>query len=219
MRSLLWLVALSLAGSGCVLVFDGDDGGDDTMCGGEGPPIASLELRDPGDLVCRAFGQPCDSRCGPCPAATADLAPIPTWGVCGSTCEGLAENECARSPECRVIKDAACGLTHTCLVDFLGCFPVDTATEPNVNCFAARDGWSCSRSSACTAFHRNDASGPNDPREFAMCAPEGRSPGLCAGPVLCDGPAPSCPAGTTPGIADNCYTGACIPLDLCPPNS
>ena len=41
-------------------------------------------------------------------------------------------------------------------------------------------------------------------------------PGECEGEVFCDALAPSCPMGTTPGIANGCWTGHCISLDLCP---
>jgi hypothetical protein len=40
-------------------------------------------------------------------------------------------------------------------------------------------------------------------------------PATCYGEVFCDAAPPECPEGTTPGIANNCYTGECIPLELC----
>jgi hypothetical protein len=52
-------------------------------------------------------------------------------------------------------------------------------------------------------------------RQFAVCVPEGQSPGKCSGPVTCDATGPSCPSNTTPGILNGCFTGACIPLSLC----
>jgi hypothetical protein len=42
-------------------------------------------------------------------------------------------------------------------------------------------------------------------------------PGRCWDPVACDAAPPACPTGTVPGIANGCYTQACIPTDLCEP--
>jgi len=50
----------------------------------------------------------------------------------------------------------------------------------------------------------------------SLCIPEGSEPGTCTGSVVCDRIPPSCPTGPTPGITGGCYSGACIPLDLCP---
>jgi hypothetical protein len=146
-------------------------------------------------------------------------APLPSWGFCGSTCESLSETECARTSECRVVKDAACAISGDCATDFVGCFPTDQVAEPSLDCFTARDGFSCSRSSACTAYHR---SGPTtlDPapaRTFAMCMPEGKAPGTCSGEVTCERLEPACPTNARPGVENGCYTGACIPTDLCEP--
>jgi hypothetical protein len=46
---------------------------------------------------------------------------------------------------------------------------------------------------------------------------EGDLPGRCFEPVLCDEAPPNCPQNTTPGVESGCFTGACIPLDLCGP--
>jgi hypothetical protein len=50
---------------------------------------------------------------------------------------------------------------------------------------------------------------------YGYCVPD-NDPGECEGEVLCDSIAPNCPVGTTPGIANGCWTGECISLDLCP---
>jgi hypothetical protein len=90
-------------------------------------------------------------------------------------------------------------------------------TAAATDCAAARDGVTCSRSAACTAYHRGTWRGlePQISRTFAMCAPEGSAPGTCHGQVTCLRPPPACPAETTPGIASGCYTGTCIPIDVC----
>ena len=222
MRYLVSLAMLLALASGCTLVFV-DDGGDDDICVFAEPASAPAPQRNPDTLTCESFGGGCIPECGPCPAAEAEPAlrqPIPSWGFCGSTCESLPEAACATDPGCRVVKDAACAVSGDCTTDFLGCFPTDQFTDPEVDCFAARDGFACSQSAACTAYHRGSLSlqGPPDPgRAFALCAPEGKSPGACSGQVICRAAAPACPSSTTPGIENGCYTGACIPLDVCGP--
>lgn len=226
MRSLPCLVVLAGLCSGCTLFFTGgDDGGDDVCALAEADPaIAQAPLRDPGDLTCDSFGgYPCTPECGPCPAATgaaiALTPPIPSWNYCGHSCEQLSETTCAADPSCRVVKDAACTFgPNPCFTDFLGCFPVDTIPDPAVACHGA-DAWDCSRNPACTAIHSQGAcpAGELDcPRPFELCVPEGTHPGSCRGAVTCRALPPSCPTQTTPGISGGCYTGACIPTDLCP---
>ncbi len=222
MRSILLLVVV--LASGCELFFD--DGGkrppeclDTPAAEDTSADVAPAPLRNPETLTCESFGGGgCNPDCGPCPAQT-DLAPIPSWPVCGTACETLAETECAARSECRVVKDARCMIgSQICITDFMGCFPVDNAPDPTIDCFAARDGWTCSRSNACTALHDTAASqcqGDQCARPFGLCVPEGKSPGNCQSPITCDALPPTCPTGTTPGRANSCWTGACIPTSLC----
>lgn len=224
MRLACLAVVISLS-TGCTLFFTGGDDGDD-VCATEDlgrPAIAQAPLRDPGDLSCQSFGYPCNSECGPCPAANeaaiAPTAPIPSWNYCGHTCEQLGESACAADPQCRVIKDANCTFGGNCLTDFLGCFPVDTSADTSVACQGA-DAWDCSRSAACTAIHSSSvcpANTPDCPQPFGLCVPEGTHPGSCSGTVTCERVVPTCSSTTTPGISGGCYTGACIPRDLCSP--
>jgi hypothetical protein len=219
MRSLIAIVLLL---PGCWLVFDDHGNGGDDVCLDQagGAEIAPAPLRNPENLTCESFGGGCDPSCGPCPAV--DLAPIPSWPSCGSPCETLGETACSTDPQCRVVKNAQCAVSQNCVTDFLGCFPIDTQSDPGADCFA-RDGWTCSRSAACTAFHRLElcpveGGAPFEcPRSFAMCMPEGRSPGHCFDAAICARLPPSCPANTMPGVASGCYTDACIPTDLCEP--
>jgi hypothetical protein len=220
------LLAIALLGSlsGCLLYFDEHGSscnltGDDVLEGGDSAP-AQL-LRNPEQLTCDPFstGGNCDPSCGPCPAEGLELlAPIPTWGECNSSCDTLDELTCSERSDCRIVKDARCSIgPSACFTDFMGCFPVDTIGDIGVDCAAARDGQTCSFSSACTAFHVNEPC-PLDgqcPRPFAMCMPAGVSPGECFAPVSCDRATPQCPPDTTPGISGGCFTGGCIPLELC----
>lgn len=50
----------------------------------------------------------------------------------------------------------------------------------------------------------------------ADCTCEPIDPGECDGDVLCAQGPPKCEEGTTPGIANGCWTGDCIPLSSCP---
>ena len=201
---------------GCLLFFD--DGGK-SRCERLAELTAELsiaEQRNPHTLVCEAHGGPptCVPGCGAdCP--TIDPAPAPTWGVCGDACEALGESACEAEPSCRVVKDAWCAIAGDCLTDFLGCFPVDMVPDDEVDCFAA-DAFACSRSAACTALHRdNSCLSPPCAREFVLCMPEGGTPGSCFEPAACRALPPPCRDGTTPGVANGCWTGACIPNDLC----
>jgi hypothetical protein len=51
-----------------------------------------------------------------------------------------------------------------------------------------------------------------------QCVPVDHDPGQCYGSVTCTSPPPLCPASTTPGVANGCYTGYCIPIAACMPN-
>jgi hypothetical protein len=213
------LLAILLMTSGCTLFFEGGKGGDVCLLDQGGSPEPRFEpapLRNPETLTCESFGGGCNPECGPCPEL-AELAPIPSWGFCGSACESLDESACAASAECRVVKDAFCAIAGDCVTDFLGCFPIDGVVDPALGCSSATDGWTCSRSAQCTAFHRNAPCEVDGqcPREFALCMPEGASPGRCFDPVACDALPPPCPSGTVPGVIDLCFSGACIPEDLC----
>lgn len=201
---------------GCMLFFD--DGKRSPVCDLAEPASLPAPLRDPEQLTCQQVGGGCDPACGPC-AETADLAPLPSWGVCSSRCEFLDESACAADASCRVVKDARCAVAGTCITDFAGCFPVDNQPDPRLACASAKDGWTCSRSAACTALHVVDLVCPPDGslcgRPFVLCIDEGKDVGRCGDPVACDRAPPSCPTGTTPGVANGCYTDACIPRALC----
>ena len=219
MRSLA-LIALVVSFAGCLL-FDDRGGQSPCVSGADlgAPAFEPTPLRNPENLICQSFGAPCDPSCGVCPPQ-AGFAPTPTWGICGSSCDSLDESTCSTRPDCRIAKDARCAVFADCTTDFLGCLPTDSFTQ-SVDCFAATDGQTCSRSSACTALHRVEPCplgiGVECSTPFAMCVPEGQSPGQCFQPVTCRAIGPNCPLDTTPGIENGCFTGACIPMDLCGP--
>ncbi|MGE0871439.1 MAG: hypothetical protein AB7P03_22955 [Kofleriaceae bacterium] len=196
----------------CSFVFDGDDEHGQTC---DQLDDATL-YRDPTTLLCD--GSPgCESRCGPCPLDD-QAAFVPTWGECGSRCEDLAEQQCALDASCRIAYEARCTISGSCLTNYIGCFPLDQQPDSTIECYRA-DAASCSRSNACIALHIAEPCPTDAPCEqpFAMCAIEGRLPGRCSGNVICRAAPPDCEPGSTPGILGGCYTGACIPEDICEP--
>jgi len=217
------LVAVLMFAPGCFWVFDDRGSGDDQcdLVAAQELVADPAPLRNPETLSCQSFGTGCDPACGPCPLADPSQ-PIPTWGFCGHSCEQLTETACSADPSCRVIKDVRCLLGRDCTTDFLGCFPTDQGIDNSIDCFAAEDGATCSRSNACVAMHRADCSGaanipPECVRTFALCAPEGADIGRCHEVATCDVPTPACGVNETAGVANGCYTGACIPDDVCEP--
>ena len=222
MRRLASIALLAFAPACSVFWEKGKGGGGDDVCVQDDkatPAIAPAPLRDPADLTCKSFGTGCNPECGPCPEIAAHTPPIPSWGFCGSICDSLGDGACTMNPECRTARDASCTIgPNVCITDFLGCFPTDTTRDDTISCFGA-DAWTCSRSKKCEAHYGHapcPGGGPDCPRPFATCVPEGVSPGTCDGVVSCDRVAPACPAGTTPGVANGCYTDACIVTTQCP---
>ena len=226
MRSLVVLIALTC--SGCLLFFDdGGRGGDDDCLvpAGDPRPEALSEpapLRNPETLTCDSFGGGCRPECGPCPLGEGEprepQAPIPSWGLCGGTCDALDETACSANAGCRVVKDIRCSIEGNCLTDFLGCFPTDQFVDASVACAEAPDGQTCSRNPACTAFHREGSAlrtSPQQLREFVLCMTEGSAPGRCFDQAACDALPPPCPPDSRPGVIDGCWSGACIPVELC----
>jgi hypothetical protein len=213
MRFVPIVFAIALAPA-CTLHW-GDDTGDDGCLSGGGLEAPAIPLRNPDTLTCDSFG---GGGCQTCPCPQADPIAIPSWGQCYSACESLTESQCAAAAECRVVKDAECSIWQDCTTDFIGCFALDTAPDASIDCFAA-DAQACSRNNECTAYHSVDppCDGEGCVRPFELCTPEGQSPGSCWSQTVCDIPAPPCPSGTTPGIENECYTGACIPIELCGP--
>lgn len=240
MHRLLALAVVTATLPGCFLFFD-DHGKGGEQCllppnGDDVPPqpgeAQPAPQRNPDTLVCQSFGGggTCDPACGPCPLSgeegtpTDALAPLPSWGFCIGQCESLDEATCETDANCRVIRDARCAVSGDCLTDFVGCVATDQFVDQSIACVAATDGQSCSLNPDCTAYHRENICGGGLPREdppqecssdFAFCGPEGGDPGRCHEPAACDRLPPNCPTGTTPGVADGCYTDICIPDDLC----
>jgi hypothetical protein len=242
---LAWPVLLLLLAPACVFYADDDDdpcqygGGDVDPGGGADYYDPGLRNPDTGECVYEGGGGGggggggCDA-CGNCPprgeetdSAGADAAqePLPTWGTCEGQCTGLDEETCMATSACRAIYvGGGDALTYA------DCWAVDTTGPIQGGGCDGLDATTCSMHDDCSAVHEpacpdGDAAGieapePVDcttPGAFGFCIAEGETggPGECEGEVTCDGLLPDCPEGTTPGIADGCYTGYCIPLEDC----
>lgn len=224
----LVVASLVLTLSGCFILFDEHGkggGGDDCLVPATDEPqpgALAAPQRNPFDLSCQSFGGTCDPACGPCPETGAALAPLPSWGFCFSSCESHDEATCETDDRCRVIKDARCAIDGTCVTDFLGCVEIDQFVDVLVDCTLVTDAETCSRNPACTGYYEPNGcsilqNGPACGASFAFCGPEGRGAGRCFDQAACDRLPPACPAGTTPGVADGCFTDTCIPNAQCEP--
>jgi hypothetical protein len=227
-------VLLLSAASGCIFYSDDDD---DCQYGGTGAEPGGAAYYDPGQRnpetgVCEYFGGGggggCGDPCNPCPEGDqADKAPAPTWGYCESQCTGLDEASCTTASGCRAIYTSNC-ITDDCADQpvYVECWSTDMQGPIQGGGCEGLDAYSCSMHDDCSAVHypgcdQADAEA-QDPiacpvGAFGYCTPENGdvNPGRCWDPVTCDAATPDCPDGTTPGIANGCYTGYCIPLDEC----
>ncbi len=181
--------------------------------------VGESALRNPEDLTCRTQHSSGDA-CGETADRAADTASIePPWGLCDSECDRLPASECALEKQCRLVVDASCVARCDCLdAGFVTCVAIGTGMIDRAGCTGA-GAEVCSLLPHCAAYHRITASGRTgtDPQPFAFCAPEDREPGACYEAAVCGSPAPSCAPGTHPGVSNGCFSGACIPEDLCEP--
>ncbi len=218
----LRLAALALTlsasfGSGCYF----EDQCEDYQGAAEAPAT----LRNPNSGQCESYygygsgGSTCGDYGTPVPQA--DPVVIPDWGTCEGTCEQLDETACLQAEECRGSYLDTCVMRQdgqSCEfveITFNECWAITPGggfAEEGCSTYAADE---CARHNECSAVHAS--SDGNGVGGFAYCIDEdaGGEPGTCNGEVLCESVPPECPAGTTPGIGESCWTGYCIPLDEC----
>lgn len=226
------LTALALAAchhEDCVALGEAD------VAGYRNPETGRCESFGGGGTDCGSFGVD-----GEAPErAQLDMA------FCFGGCEGLDEQTCLATAECRGIYAGD---------DFVDCWGTSpSGPAPELSC-EGLDAWSCQRTDHCSAVHASD--GGAGAGEFLSCrdekvgcyssdecgggtctaeteclAPPGGSdaavcygfcegnppggPGSCVGEITCDTPEPACPSGTLPGRANGCWTGYCIPHAEC----
>lgn len=183
------------------------------------------ELCTPG--ACDPAGN-CDSACIPTCVPDQNMCPIlcPPDSQCVEVCSGGGggsggggNDEQAPEPQCSwecvplgpTCNDVQCPSGQVC--------ELQCATEPNGGVGACRPvcvpggGGLCAAVDCGPGYHCEESCGPNGACT-ATCAPN-QDPGACTGDVVCDSLPPACPAETTPGIRDGCWTGYCIPLWAC----
>ncbi|MDX2086998.1 MAG: hypothetical protein SFX73_04065 [Kofleriaceae bacterium] len=167
------LLPLFLVLAGCDFYFGGD--GDD-VCSSNGTEPSggawsSVRLRDPQTGQCTDYGyggDDCDSTCGPCPEV--DLAPLPPYGACESTCTGLDEQACLDTAGCHASYDEDGSIQDAPAYQvFSGCWAVAPGPLPDTQCWD-RDAWGCASDDTCAAYFTKGAY--NGSLQFARCAPE-----------------------------------------------
>lgn len=223
--------------AGCTL-FHGDHGdrvndagtGDSgDSCDTTGPQIL---LVNPATLACQSFfgTSSCDPlSCDHCPDVDAGAPFIPQWGSCQSSCLGLTEQVCATTQGCRVSREANLFFGQANADSYLGCYPISNEPSPSFHpACTTLDANACSSDARCTTIYYapDGVNCPIDRREacpggtFAECIDATVTvPGVCLGPdamITCATPPPACTGSDTPGYANGCYTGACIPPGYCP---
>ena len=189
---------------------------------------------------------PCDPECGQlCPESGGGAESVlPDWGICYGSCSGLSEAQCLASPSCHAayedsptpsptfsacwdlpssgaITGACAGLDAQTCSEHTDCVSLMTSpvnsgpgyvekfescqNEPGAVKLCG--GTTCATGSECVVT-------PTMPMT-EVCEPAATA-GTCDAAV-CASPPPGCPTGTTPGVANGCYTNYCIPNDWhCP---
>lgn len=217
------LIAATLLVPACQLYFTDDDDDDPCLYPPAYSSPAPQRLLNPETLACETFTQPypCDSQCGPCPLAGAIY--IPPWGDCNSPCVGLDEDSCMANTQCRVARSYSDYYSPwTGADDYMGCYPLNTGPVPDVQRCEGLDAEQCAWQSDCTALYDGAPGQCNGlapeaciGAQFRQCIPAALTdPGECT-PAACRVVEPDCPSGTTPGVSNSCYTGACIPTEFC----
>lgn len=210
-------LALVLLG-GCSL-YPGNDDGDDVCAQLEvaADPAPDRKI-NPETLTCEEFPVgSCNNPCQPCGQTGGGAAQyVPPWGHCESSCSDLDEAQCRVAAECRIARDW--NAFYDGEPSFEGCYerPTYEAGDPLPEPCSQLDAEQCSRHGECAGLYRMNASVPTGaPRaEFQECVAEAQVAGTCT-PAACRQVAPICPAGTTPGVANGCWTGSCIPDAFC----
>lgn len=156
-------------------------------------------------------------------------ATAPSGPVQGA-CSGLDAYECSRHDDCIAYhyQGTACdGGTGSgnCLPDptpgLVGNFElcVDEASDV-VGCYGdeeCSEGYSCNAAEVCQSPPGCDPSVGCPDVCYGYCVPDEVEAVSCYSDVVCDSVPPACPAGTVPGIQNDCWTGDCILYEACEP--
>ncbi len=129
------------------------------------------------------------------------------------TSTGCAAVDCGPGSRCEE-QCQPCGPNEDCVGSCQSmCVPESTCSA--VDC---ADGYTCVE--VCTGMGGGAGTSNGPPGQCApSCVPiHTGDPGSCTGAITCFAPPPVCPAGTTAGISNGCYTGYCVPLADCGPH-
>jgi hypothetical protein len=175
---------------------------------GEGPSMmtfSSIDLSGQ-DLTCVRHDEVvgCTGECCHAHPISSSATPV----ACASPCLAFDEASCAGDAECYVARDATAFYSGAS-DSFIGCFPITRFSFTSLPC-AQRDAAECPYDGQCAGLY-NMAAGES----FSECVAPSQIAGSCSAVPTCSPPPPTCPADRTPGVANGCYTGACIPNALC----
>ena len=205
--------------------------------------VADLEYRDPASGQCQSFGTPCDNACGPCPGYAGVM---PDWAPCYGACENETEAQCLADANCHAaysddptpqpvfwgcwdlppsgaITGACDGLDAQTCSEHSDCASLYTGPVnqpagfvPAFEKCIAEPGAGSGPCAGVSCGAGNECVVTPAAATTPMCEPTTIG-GACTGTVTCAVAMPVCPSGTTAGIANNCYTGFCIPSSECAP--
>lgn len=228
MKKLLACLGLAMAAtaSGCTLYFGEDRSGYDC------PPGTYESYDDWGNEICVAGGGGgfycstddqcaagcyCDEAAGTCQEAGF----CSTDADCGSGMSCDCTNSCVPAgTETRSCGNTCfetgcpvgtvCAADGTCVPDGLTC---EDDTQCAAGCYCLNG--TCEESALCTADSDCAANEHCDvPR--STCVPGAPDPGpACNGTITCTLGPPTCAAGSVPLVDDGCWTGTCVPLEVC----
>ncbi len=161
-------------------------------------------------------------------------APVSTT-VANAACATLDAQGCSEHDECSMVYSGYSDYSgYSGLMKWEQCIP-EAGDSCNLDCGAGAhceqqcDEWSCGPVCVADLSCASTDCGPgyqcveqcaalvgdDSGTCWPTCVPTGNDPGSCTGAVTCDATPPSCPANTTAGIANGCYSGFCIPNADC----
>lgn len=206
-RQLVIAAVVAVAGSQLGACSSTDDDDDVYWCnGGEDfdRPLSFVDF-SAADLTCTHTSSQlaCTGVC--CHPINITTVPV----ACDGPCITLDETSCANDARCFVARDFTA--FYTSAPDrFLGCFPKALFLS-RASC-EERDVTTCASDGTCAGlYHRSPSA------KFVECIDDTVIAGSCTEVATCMEQPPKCPVDRTPGVAAGCYTGACIPNDLCAP--
>jgi hypothetical protein len=173
---------------------------------------------------------------GPNSATYSGCWQTPISGPIQGSCQNLDAFSCSQHDDCAIVYDAVYHSFQQCIdepaktdpsCEATDCGPgyhcdlqCDSAGGPmqcKTACVADDSGCDCSAGYECVKTC--ETAGDGSLWCGDECVPSGGGdPGTCTGNVTCESPYPVCPSGTTPGIANGCWTGYCIPNADCGPH-